>query len=60
MVKKVKFYCPKAIEDIDDDKTQIIVDKIDVRSFWKIEEILEEVIKKQQQQNEEEELSQKR
>lgn len=47
LVKKVKELCSDALEDVDDEKLHIQVDKLDKKSFKLLEELVEEnLIKK--------------
>lgn len=42
MVKQVKNICPDALEDVDDEKLHIQVDKLDKKSFNTLEALVEE------------------
>jgi len=42
LVKQVKALCPDALEDVDDEKLHIQVDKLDKKSFKALEELVEE------------------
>ena len=46
LVKQVKNLCPDALEDVDDEKLHIQVDKIDKKSFSTLEQLVEENLKK--------------
>ena len=46
LVKQVKALCPDALEDVDDEKLHIQVDKIDRKNFEKLDALVEENLKK--------------
>mmetsp|Transcript_17466 Transcript_17466/g.29392 ORF Transcript_17466/g.29392 Transcript_17466/m.29392 type:complete len:262 (-) Transcript_17466:44-829(-) len=46
LVKMVKSLCPDALEDVDDEKLHIQVDKLDKKSFLKLEQLVEENLQK--------------
>ena len=60
MVKQVKSTCPEALEDVDDEKLHIQVDKLDKKSFQALEALVEENLVKKTRPNLSEEPSKKR
>jgi hypothetical protein len=52
-VKQVKIVCPEALEDVDDEKLHIQVDKLDKKAFAQLEALVEEnLVKKSQKADE--------
>ncbi|CDW88525.1 bromodomain containing protein [Stylonychia lemnae] len=51
LVKKVKELCPKALEDVDDQKLHIKVDEIDKDSFEKLDQLVDENLGKSNKEN---------
>lgn len=53
LVKQVKSVCPDALEDVDDEKLHIQVDKLDKKAFAQLEALVEENLVKKSQKSEE-------